>query len=512
MPKEVSVSFKDFSVGEFGSIGLFHAPPGSFHGADMLRAPQGYIYPRPGTKSYPTTGLPNGVSVGLGWTGVPGRDLWTIIGNTVYQRDSSSFAAAWVGVSGTLSVTPNELVSWVEATAGIVYLLVPNDGLYRLDLATGAPGTLTKIAAVTSAMAGRAIAIWGNRLMIGGWSPGYRVYYSEANDFSTWPAGNYFDVGAAPQVRFLGQQRQHLAIALQSGEWWVMNGSTPATGTLRQIVHPQGTWHFWGNMATVIPNDQLYLVPNQGTWPAVFDGVDVQEYRHLGFSGPAGNVAGEQNVVPLHLRNEVGFICAKPGERGQGMLFIDGTWQYVTIGGNIASGVATDGQGMVFLHDGGGASAKDQVYRLNVKTEGGLADQPGGAKSGTARGDADSSTPVNAWFELPGWFDEEGYEWMVRQVVVHIRKFNIGGGVNNEVQMVVDAHQHEESGLVSSATYSWTEPTTSGTSGGTRDRIVFNVGDQGNGQGFQLRFPKIVGVGVVEVVAKLERTSDQPRS
>lgn len=509
----IEVVYRGWEGGEFGTIGPVAAPKGTFHAKNLVRSPAGLLVPRHGTEgAYVKTSLPNGVVHALGWTGVPTRDLWALVGANIYTKDSTAISSgAWVAVTGALTGEPNEQVPYIETQPGITYLIVPGQGLYRLDLATGAPGTLTKIAAVSSTMAGRGIAVWGERLFIGGWNPGNRVYYSEAGDFSTWPVANFFKVGPAPEVRVVLPQRQSLSIALQDGSWYVFNGSTPTTGTLRRVVAPQGTWHFWTNSAALLPNDQVWLVPPQGTWPALMDGVEINDLSHLEYAARQGNVAGEQNVVaPLRRRTDVAFISGLPAERGDSMIQLDGVFTYHEIGGSIAGGTAVDGQGHVWLHDGGAAGAQANIYRLWLDNDG----LPGGSGTHSRVGDA-SSTPLDTYLELPMWFAEDGHEYRVRQVIVDFKKFDLGlgAGVDNELSIVVDAYgRNEFEGPVGSAQQSMLQPTNQATAAGVRDRMVANVGDQGYGGGFQIRFPQLTGVGIDVVTVHLERAGGRPRS
>lgn len=511
MPADFQVVYRDFSKGHFGKIGLFNAPEGSFEAKNLMRTQGGIVLPRPGTEAYVTTGLPNGEVHAIGWNGVPGRDLWVLVNQTVYQRDSSSLSATWTAVTGTITAEPNEACPWVEVSPGITYILAPGQGLWKLDLATGAPGTLTKVTAVTADMAGRCIAQWGERLFIGGWAnPANRVYFSDPQSFSTWPAANFFNIGPAPQPRVMYAQRQHLAIALQDGSWYVMTGSSPTTGTLRSVLGPQATWHFWTNSATRTPDDMIWMVPTQGTWPAAFDGQQVAELRHLEYAPIQGNIAGEQNVVNLKQRDEVGFISGEPTSRGQSILLQNGTWTYHEIAGGslgIAGGVASDGQTFIFLHNFGGPGVPPNVYRMDVSSPA----VPGGVIR--TRGDASSSTPLDAYLYLPGFFVEDGQEVRVRQIIVDGWKWNIGGGATNTLDAAVHvyAQSRTDAPRVESLD-AWTEPTSSASVNGARHRWIWNVGAQGWGAGFQVRLTTLIGVGVEQVVVKLERSASRPRA
>lgn len=504
---ELEVVYREFGAGEYGTMDLFHAPPGTFHAKNLIKSRGGILLPRPGTEQYAATGLPVGVVHAIGYTGVTGRDLWVLIGRTVYTHTSVAMAGSWTAATGLLSSEPNEFCPSYEADGGLTYITVPGQGLYLLNLTSG-PGTLTAVAAVTANMAGRAVTIWGERLFLAGYaSPANRVYYSEAQDFATWPAANYFDVGYNPQVRHLDAQRDHLAIAKQDGSWWAFTGSTPATGTLRRQTTGQHPWHFWTQSAAITADDVIHYVPVQGSWPAEFDGSETSELRHLEYAPQQGAVAGEQNVVPGGNRDEVVFISGEPSNRGKALFLLEGTWTYHIVGGSIAGGVASDANGSVFLHDGGAVATVPKVYRLNVENPG----TPGGTASNSRPGD-DSSTPLDTYLELPGWWSEDGQEYRVRQVVVDFRKWDLGVVVNNTIECEVDTYsRHEWAGPKTAVGNAWLEAS-AGTTAGARDRRLFNVGDSGYGSGFQVRFPQLTGVGIEQVVVKLERHPGKPRS
>lgn len=506
MPANLNLVYRDFSKGHFGTLGIFAAPEGTFFGKNVIRSREGVLHPRPGTEVYPTAGSSVGEVHALGWNGVAGRDVWVLINQTVFHRDGASLASGWTAATGTITAEPNEQCPFWEVRPGITYILVPGQGLWKLDL-TSAPGALTQVAAVTADMAGRALAVWGERLFIGGWDPGRRVYYSEPGDFETWPAANFFDVGPASQVRVLIAQRQHLAVALQDGSWYVMTGSTPATGTIRSVIGPQGTWHFWTNSAVRTNDDMIWMVPNQGTWPAAFDGSQVAELRHLEYAPTQGNIAGEQNVVAGRMRDEVLFISGEPSSRGEAIFLTNGTWTKHSIGGDIAGGVVSDGQKYIYLHDFGGPAVAPHVYRLDVQNNG----DPGGVVG--ALGDESSTDPLDAEVHLPGFWSEDGQEVCVRQIIVDGWKWDTGAATDNTLDAAI--HTYGQTHLDGPQVHSldaWTEAASSSPAGGERVRWIWNIGPRWNGGGFQVRFPALTGVGIEQVIVKVERAASLPRA
>jgi hypothetical protein len=113
----------------------------------------------------------------------------------------------------------------------ITWLVVPNAGLYRIHHTNQ---TVEDIS--TAPNDGSAIAIFGERMLVGDCFGGRRVRFSGAADFTSWPSTNFFDVGRAGEsIRGLYVVGQTCYVLMKEGTIYAITGTVGVNETVRQV-------------------------------------------------------------------------------------------------------------------------------------------------------------------------------------------------------------------------------------------------------------------------------------
>lgn len=503
-----SITYDDFSAGEYGRLGADKAPANSFTGRDIILTEAGLLSVRPGADDMGLSGVATGTVTTLGFNGTPGADLWYIQGNTVYARNGSAVAA----MTGTLAVTPTTPVAWVESLPGITHITIDGDKCYKLD------HVAKTVTALAGTPGGKSITVWGERLFVGGSTANpQRVWFSDAAAFGTFGASSFFDVAARAGVAAIFDQRDHLAIALASGEWWIARGYDPTSRSLRRATglgaHP---WVFNVNAAAVLPDNRIAYLPLGQRYPAFFNGSTVDDVRHLDTNTSGGSAIydGPEDirVLPGHRPDEAVFRF------GQTLVLRHGVWTYHEFAnGSLSHLTVSDRQGTIYMSDGGGVSTAPKFFRWRLDRE-----RPGFASdSDTKPGDESATntnggTPIAGTVTFPRYWAPHGEEVRVRQVVVDFTKWNTGATPNLSMTLAVaPTGRFDLDGEGSLPTgQSWSEATSAVAAGeaGVPARQTFNVGDQGFGGGFQVSLTGLRGVAIKAVHVIFDRQPERPRA
>lgn len=494
------IVYDDFSGGEFGSLGDWNAPAHSFTGSNVVRYLDGSVGPRCGLKDLAPTSVPTGALQGMG-VSPSGTTLWFIKGNTVYYFDASTTGSAVAAYTTTLAGTPTKMVAYADDASNVSYITVYGDKCYKLD------HSAHTVTAMADGPGGKAIAIYGDRLMVANSSgQARRLYYSEAGVYTNFtnlavdsPPG-YIDVGGAWEIDALYPQRQNLSIAKQGGDWYVLAGVPGVNDVLRQVTKGSGAPR--NPTFGALSNDGLvWYVPGYKDVPAVFNGSGVREIEHLSWAG--GNYA-ETNLPPTFATvtgkwaGDVAFFSGSTstGADNRMVQFREKIWSYHTFDVNTAGFAATGFTGnntFYYVSDGGSAGVAAKFYALKANSN----RPPLTTETLESIGDA-STTPFSASVTLPEWWAKDGDEIKVRAVVVDFRKYNHGASADNALTVSVTPRRLYEAGDGSAETQTWTEATSSASSSGTRDRFTGTfVSVFGNG--FQLSLTGLVGVAIQKV-------------
>lgn len=495
---ELRVIYDDFSAGEYGHLGPAKAPANSFSGRNVVRYQTGLLGPRAGMRWRPLSGMPGGEVLGMGWSGTPGADLWWIIGNTVYSRNGSDVVQAW---TPALAAAPTEGVQSIEAPTATTHMTSFGDKTYRLD-------HLAKtVNAIDGSPGGRSIAMMGERLFVAGTVADLaRTFYTDAADLTAFPPLNFFDTGGRAAVRAIFAQRDHLAIVMQDGEWWIYRGVGSSASQRRATAGGAHPWVMNANAAALLGSDEIALMPVGTDWPATFDGVRVDEVRS---AGPDGNTLGYAGAAELKVLR--GFrpeecVMVRPAA-GLVYLYRNGVWTLHSPSVGLSEFAVTNQQGVLHLTDGGAAGVAPKFYDWKINL-----DRPAFTSDAQAQPGDDTDTPLSAYFSLPEWWSKPGTEARVRQVIVDFTKWNTGAPLANHMKLELLAFgMFRNDGTEAHNAQEWEEAGNVASTSGTRDRAVFNIGDQGFGAGFQVKLAHLRGVAVRAITVVLDSQPASPR-
>lgn len=513
---EVRVVYDDFSVGEYGHAGGANAPDGSFTGRNVFVYRSGMIGPRPGIKASTIGGTAGTLS--NAWRGIQDgsgadADVWTVTtAGTVRFKKRSPGGYSFTAGALTGAVTASKPPQATHLGLGKYALTNILDRTYIVDLTamSGSPPPAPQpLVEITDSPGCSTIATYNSRLFVAnnGTSGGFRrVFYTEPAVYTTFPAANYFDVPSKSGVAALVGQKDHLAILMEDGSWWVFRGSG-TSASLRKVTSAE--WPYWTlnhNSVTNLTDDLIVQMTSLGDWPATFDGSVAD---HLYLHGPNGDgvpfADGSKIKVLRNLRpTEATIILPDTVNGARIYLSRNGSWTIHTLPTNISHVASSIGSGNLLLSNN---TTPYEFYEFDINL-----DRPGFVGDTFARPGDLSDAPINAHFTLPEWWSKPGTETRVRQVIVDFVKFNTGAAANNNLTLSVSCFgMFANDGTEAPAIQSWSESPTLGSTTGVRDRAVFNVGEQGFGAGFQIGLTAIVGVAIRAITVVLDSQPSSPR-
>lgn len=499
MAKKVVV-FDKFNGGEYGNRGGDHAPGDSFHADNMLMYRTGQLGVRCGMVDRTPAGVAAGVVLGFGCTPVPTKDAWYVQANafrTFSILSGNNLLTAAASMAGTATTV------FDSANIGTdVYITAKGKtNSYKATINTGA-GVAATLAALTGSPSGRTIASYGDRLVIGDITGSlenrlrYNGVTSGISDYNVWTSTLFIDVGDGWFISGLAPQRQHLVITKQTG-FYILTGGIGTTPVLRKVSNSFGPL---GALELALGDgDKLYNWPIFGHLPATFNGSRQDRVLHLdnhiSTSGAGDTFPPTNGVAPIFEQTDGAAFLEKTTNKM--ITLINGVWSYHTFGQNISGFTSKFNGGLVCICDGGSAGAAPKFYVWDPKV-----DRPGIEGSTHDRAGDASATPVTGTVTFPEYWENDGDEFYVRQVIVEFTKWNTGGNANNHYDLSVDTMGTYQAGTVASNTVSFDESPASSSSTGTQARRVYGFGEQGMGNGFRLNFTNIKGIAFdkIEVI------------
>jgi hypothetical protein len=484
-------TFDRFDGGDYGVLAGFRAGQNVYSGADVQAYLDGSVGPRCGTTPIVSVGTPTGKLAGMGFftqdagAGVP----WYIVGNSVYVSLETPAALA-----SALAVTPSEWVNGVSIGPN-VYLSVYGDKLYRASTTVVDPiGAL--------APGGKAACSYGERLLVANF-PGNtnRVRFSDANDFTTWGALSYFDVGQGGEITGLWTVRTNVFISKNDGSWWIYSGVPGSGSDVLRLAYSGSNYPADQRSGAVVAGSSVWFVAQGEQFPSYFNGSNVSaiaEQDTLGelYSFTATGVEPRVSLTALTRRGDLlalaGHGLSDPNRTS--LLLRDGKWSRHSVAEEVAAPVP--GATRVLLSDGGDVAAPP-TFSWWVPTS---LERPG------LGGQFDAVTDANlaAEITLPEHVDMQGRDLKVQRVLVNFRKFNQASYANHvECQVTATRVGHDGSDVIG-ATRTWDEVSTHGSASGVPDRTVFYATDQGIGTGWIVRLRNLLGVVIDTVTVYYE--------
>lgn len=518
------VTYNDFSKGEYGEIGEFRAPMGMYSGTNVVLYNNGMLGPRAGVKHIEQTGGPtmNGQVWGIWPVGAINKPLMINVDDKVYSTTEDNYSLGTVTEEATLDAAPTTFIkaTWYDPN-GTIYFTNPGDSVYGLEWLTS---TLTNIP-VRNGGADNAgtdtIFLCKDRLYAAGdghqldGNGGQYVYVSAPADFSNFAGGETFQVGYFNTVRSMAESQNSLMFScleatnnIGSGVgWYSLVGATPQ-GSLRRVnvnlgsagqnevvAADNGNIYFWSGWTTAFEDDP-YLVSQNG---AKFD---EESFKHLRLIG--GNRFGYYNA-----RDKT--LLYMSDIDGNGFMRCNGAWSKINIElDDIAGPIAPTEAGATFLITQGGVATDVKVYEMISRP-----DKPGIPNVNSMPGD-DTLVPLNAFFSLPA-FKSDTKDLRVRKVYVNFMKWDTDHTGNNEFTVGVRTFDQYNlpAGAASgeaSTTQTWSEDQSYSSSGGTLDRFVARIGQQGKSAAFQISITGIKGVAIESITVEYDEESAEGRT
>lgn len=248
---EVLVTWDDFTGGHWGSKGPRAAGDNQWGGANMLATRDGGITPITASRwlelSSPTTGTVWGMF--YAW-GVDGRIYYlqqtapTTFTVYAFTPDPTAGAISQQSI-GTITGTATQDPDWV-AVGSTIYMTVYGNATYAINTEAGSLAELT--GSYGDAAAGRAICLYGDRLLVGGVSDSRfgtvpnRIVFSgddtnnDPTDRTEWETLNYFDIGADnAQITALLPIRDYLVVMTSDQQVWVVTGTPGVNASARRV-------------------------------------------------------------------------------------------------------------------------------------------------------------------------------------------------------------------------------------------------------------------------------------
>ena len=480
------IRFSRFDGGDYGVSAGFRAPKDSFSGQDMVALLDGSVAPRCGTTAIATAAQPTGKIAGMGFfnqdagTAVP----WFVVGTAAYASVTTP-----VALTGTLASTPTLPLQGVPI-ADKVYISNYGDKLYRLSTTNCDPlGGLTP--------GGKCAVAYGDRLLVANFPANpNRVRFSDANDFTTYGALNFFDVGQGGQIVGMWAVRTNIFIAKNDGTWWIYTG-VPGSGSdiLRLAYSGLGFPADWRSGA-VVGGSNVYFVAQGEQFPSYFNGSNVSsvaEQDTLGNLNATANTGLDPlvSVMALSRRGDVLALAGRGLATRTSLLFRDGKWSRASLSPILAAPVP--GATRVLVSDGGDTAAQ-ATFAWWVPTS--LERPPlGGAFDAVA--DV-GTTLIPTLLTLPEYVDSDGRDMKVTKVLVAFRRFN--QAASNRFKLRAVATRRGDGSADKSGTYRvWEEPSTFGSATGVPNRLKFMAVDQDWGTGWRIELAEVRGVIIDEV-------------
>ena len=248
---ELLASWDDFSGGHWGARGPRGAKEHQWGGANLLLTRDGGLAPVCASRHLEIGDATNGSVWGMFYAwGVDGRIYYlqqtAPTTFTVYRFTPDPTGGVLTQQSmGTISGVASSDADFT-AVSTLIYMTVYGNKTYTLNSDSGTLTALT--GSYGDAPAGRAICLYGERLLVGGVSDARfgnvpnRIVFSgddtnnDPTDRTAWETGNYFDVGADNAfITALLPIRDYLVVMTADQQVWVVTGVPGVNATARRV-------------------------------------------------------------------------------------------------------------------------------------------------------------------------------------------------------------------------------------------------------------------------------------
>lgn len=503
-----AITFSGWEGGEYGLL-----DPGvagrmekqMFTGTNVLRYKSGLLGPRAGVKEVATSGAPTGTIYAFdSYLG----GVWAWVNGATYQVNpfaggTPAWSAAYTETNDPgVPTHPIASRSGSYGTGNIINIegTSTTPSIYNFN---HSGTTITRI--TTGPGGGQAVGGYMTRIVA---NDSNELWFSDpAPAFTTWANTSYVAIGPAVNHTFYNAFRDGLLIANTGGEFWLVTGVLGATTFVRRL--SGGGAPFTPTRGIAVPGEMVWYFANRTDAPASFNGAIREEYEYLaGWSGGTSFTdSGTDPAFQMSLMEWAGqndwFALTRFSDKA--LMYTDGSFSKHEFGVSLDPFVAGFGDQVVLAF--GHASAPKYYFWQPA-----YYDRPGFTGDTYAQpGDA-STTPLSASFSTPIWWDEEGHEVKVAQVIVDYTTWNTGSATNNFFDITVTAtNRWGGASTSSSSTKTALDAAGSGFStSGTNGRAVVTFGDQGHGNGFYVTIGNLKGTAIRNITAVLAGDPRRP--
>lgn len=543
---------KDFTGGDWGRREPWNAAQNQFSATNMVLYRTGELGVRPGIRDVtPITGT---VPV-AGELIALSACAPTVANNVGYIQNVGGTVSfkrfqPTRGNGGVTTLT-NNFAAGVDHynyfVGSLVYIGAGLSGVYQASAST-----LTLLNAVDA----KGIVQYGDRLVINEYTATnnnilrYNGLTLNVSDFTNWPAENVIPVGNRTEFSMLVVQRTHLMIGQPQG-LYMITGALGVNENLRQVAATtKGPGASGGYCPPVLDNNELvWYFSDPNFSPLVWDGANYKEYVDTRIPWTQGNsglfstmVTNQQpGIATFPATDDQGVFYLCPGDASFGttnynskaLIRYNGAWTYHEIATNVAGqplesavqplrtyALPDPGIDQTTTAEGFQAEVPADQFIMVAQTGTGIPkfysllfglDRPGYSYpqdgtgySANGRGYYDmeqagdnSDEQVTGNVTFPEFHVKDADEILVRGVVVDFRSWDTNGTLNNHFDVQVDClRPYDETSPVTSLVAEWDENGALSSTAGTIKRQVYMFGDQGYGNGYQVKFTNCRGIAI----------------
>lgn len=498
-----AITFKGWDGGEYGILDPAEAGRSEkqmFTGSNVIRYRSGLLGPRPGYKDIDFTSPPNGNPLGAG-TFAAADTVWVLTQTgSGYEIREWDLAGGTVGsaYTGTYPASVPYCTKTETGDGGSTWLNIPGAGVYILN------HTADTIAVTDTDPQGFVMSVYGLRAVA---NTGARLWYSDANDSNTYGALSYVDVSGF-SISFAAPFRDGLILGTAGGIFHMLTGVLGATTVVRELSRggaPISPFH-----ALRVADDKVWYYNSGVPYPSMFNGAIHQRIDYLE-GGTAESFNGKipvRNVVPCTWlgTNDWAGYGQKSAHIFANNVFTKHSFPSLDAYG-LGSVVDLGDHHLLIDSHGTGNPATMHYFAP------GLVDRPAFDGDDYAMPGDGSTTPLTAEFSTPEWWDEQGHEVKVQQVIVDYVGWNCNADGNAGFTVEVDMlHRWQAIDTeYGSALTVVDEPQSSFTTddAGTSARAVLNT-STGFGGGFRVGIYDIKCCAIKSITVVLSPETRRP--
>lgn len=543
---------KDFTGGDWGRREAWNAAPNQFSATNMVLYRTGELGVRPGIRDVtPISGVTPvaGSLIALSACAPSAANnvgyIQNVGGTVSFKRFQPTRG------NGGVTTLTNNFAAGVDHynyfVGSLLYIAAGVSGVYQ---ASGT--TLTLLNGVDA----KGITQYGDRLVINDYNAAnnnilrYNGLTAGVSDFTSWPALNVIPVGNRTEFAMLLNQRTHLMIGQPQG-LYMITGALGVSENLRQVAATtKGPGASSLYTQGVLDNNELvWYFSDPNFSPMVWDGANYKEYVDTRIPWTQGNsgifssmVTNQQpGIATFPATDDTGVFYLCPGDTNVGvtnynakaLIRYNGAWTYHEFNTRVAGqplesavqplrtyALPDPGISQATTAPGFAAEVPADQFIMCAQTSSGIPkfysllfglDRPGYSYpqdgtgySANGRGYYDmeqagdnSDEQVTGNVTFAEMHVKDADEIQVQGVIVDFRSWDTNGTLDNHFDVQVDClRPYDNDSPITSLKGSWNEDTDHSSTAGTIKRRVFMFGDQGYGNGYQVKFTNIRGVAL----------------